>query len=121
MSRQVDPNVIKEAEQATRPTRLEPTTKGLQDYISSVEKYIKDNPAERVLALVFCAGHGYCVDGLQCLAANTYSASDNFYEMVNFEQRIRLSASKNPRAYFLCNFACCREILTERKRLLTSV
>ena len=92
MSRHVDPNVIKEAEQATRPTRLEPNTDGLKAYISKVEEYIQKNPSEQVLALVFCAGHGYCVNGLQCLAANAYSASDDFHEMVNFEQRIRQSA-----------------------------
>lgn len=39
--------------------------------------------------------------------------------MVDFEQKIRTSAEKNPSAYYLCNFACCREILTDKKRLLT--
>jgi len=33
MSRKVDPEVIKQAEQDLKPRRLEPNTKGLQDYL----------------------------------------------------------------------------------------
>jgi len=61
---------------------------------------------------VFCAGHGYCKNGRQCFAANAYSATENFYELVDFELNIRLAAKANPNVYYLCHFACCREIVT---------
>ena len=64
------------------PVRLEPNTKGMKDYLSRIEEHAKKNPKEQILALVFCAGHGYCVDGLQCLAGNSYNAQNNFNELV---------------------------------------
>jgi hypothetical protein len=109
MSRKVDPEVIKQAEQDLKPRRLEANSDGLQKYLKDVAEYAKKHRDEQVLALVFCAGHGYTKHGWQCLATNAYSVKDNFYELVNFEINIRSAAKDNPNVYYLCHFACCRE------------
>ena len=63
-----------------------------------------------VVFLLF-AGHGILKDGMQTLVINEYDNLTAFYKLFPAEEAVRkLSYSLNMNSYFICSFACCREL-----------
>ena len=63
-----------------------------------------------VVILLF-AGHGILKDGMQALVLNEYDNKTGFYKLFKAEDTVRkLSYVFNLNSYFICSFACCREL-----------
>ena len=63
------------------------------------------------IVILLFAGHGILKDGMQTLVLNEYDSKTGFYKLFKAEDTVRkLSAVFNLNSYFICSFACCREL-----------
>ena len=69
------------------------------------------NPKEKYLVILLFAGHGILKDGQQTLVLNEFDSGSGFYKLFKAEDTIRkLSYATSLNSYFICIFACCREL-----------
>ena len=68
-------------------------------------------PNEIIFILSVFASHGMIRDGRQVILVNEYDKATGFYKLLGVEENIRMAARMNSNAYYVCIFACCREIL----------
>ena len=63
------------------------------------------------IVILLFAGHGILKDGMQTLVLNEYDQKSGFYKLFKAEDTVRkLSYALNLNSYFICCFACCREL-----------
>ena len=60
--------------------------------------------------MLFFAGHGMQLNGLQVIVINEFDKVKKFYKLYNAENKIRYFSKKFTNCYFVGIFACCREI-----------
>ena len=118
MSRNLDPQMLIEAEKDMLPTRKEPNSQSFKDYLKEQTDYAKDNQDKRILLVIFCASHGFMKDGLQTLVMNQFDPSRNYFDLIPVEFDVRSESEKFPNIYSLVHYACCREIFKESKKLI---
>ena len=68
-------------------------------------------PNELVLIMCLFASHGMIREGRQVILINEFDKTAGFYKLLGVEENIRLAAKASNNAYYVCIFACCREIL----------
>ena len=73
-------------------------------------QFAKPRAINYVVFLLF-AGHGILKDGMQHLVLNEFDEQTGFYKLFNAEDYVRrLSTAFCLNSYFICLFACCREL-----------
>ena len=88
-----------------------------KDYVQIVKKLHQDfRKTPQDIVLIFCvfASHGMIQCGRQTILINEFDKATGFYKLIGAEENIRSAAQRNSNAYFVCIFACCREILLRK-------
>ena len=116
MSRNLDPNVLIEAEKDMLPTCMEPNSQSFKTYLEEQTKYAKENQDKQILLLIFGASHGYVKDGYQTLCMNRFDPKENYFDLMTVDIDVRKNSENSPNIYSLVHYACCREILNSEKQ-----
>ena len=77
---------------------------------TNLNRLLKNNPHETILALFCFASHGMIQDGRQVILVNEHNKLKGFYKLFGAEQNMRTAAQTYSNAYIVGIFACCREI-----------
>ena len=89
---------------------MEPKVKDCNSMITDLNRLLKNNPHETILALFCFASHGMIQDGRQVILVNEYSSAKGFYRFFGAEENMRTTSRTFANAYIVGIFACCREI-----------
>ena len=89
---------------------LEPKVKDCNKATTELNRLLKNNPHETILALFCYASHGMIQDGRQVILINEFSKVKGFYRIFGAEENMRTAAQTFASAYIVGIFACCREI-----------
>ena len=89
---------------------LEPKVKDCTSATTALNRLLKNNPHETILALFCYASHGMIQDGRQVILVNEFNQTKGFYKLFGAEENMRNLARTYSNAYIVGIFACCREI-----------
>jgi hypothetical protein len=78
--------VLKEAEEAMRPKRLEISKASFSEYINTLKVYAKKHAYKKVLLITLGSSHGFLIEGFQTLAVNRYNQANDYYEQIEVEK-----------------------------------
>ena len=62
------------------------------------------------MSMWFIAGHGFMFGGKQVVVNNKFDKSNNFYERLHIEDKVRKLAPLCPNLYLVVACACCRSL-----------
>ena len=65
---------------------------------------------KKQLYFFFVASHGIDKVSQQHIVLNQFNKSDEFYKLVNVEDKIRILSKSFTQSYNITVFACCREL-----------
>jgi hypothetical protein len=63
--------------------------------------------------IILVASHGFSSGGFQTLVANKYDVTNDYYELIDVEKRIREASKAHPYLYTLVHYAACRIAISD--------